>query len=191
MTPRGEQRRRQILDQALEEFARRGYHETGVADIAQALSMSHGTFYRYFESKRSILDEVVDDVASRVRAALAENVDAAPFAERVAQAASALAGVVTSDPRIARVLLFEAMGVDDALRGRVLALIDGFRGTTADALRAGIDSGELRSDLDPEETARAINGLLYAGALASVREGHVPAGYVDAALALLERGIRV
>jgi AcrR family transcriptional regulator len=191
MTPRGEQRRRQILDQALEEFARRGYHETGVADIAQALSMSHGTFYRYFESKRSILDEVVDDVASRVRAALAENVDAAPFAERVAQAAAALAGVVTSDPRIARVLLFEAMGVDDALRGRVLALIDGFRGTTADALRAGIDSGELRSDLDPEETARAINGLLYAGALASVREGHVPAGYVDAALALLERGIRV
>jgi AcrR family transcriptional regulator len=191
MTPRGEQRRRQILDQALEEFARRGYHETGVADIAQALSMSHGTFYRYFESKRSILDEVVDDVASRVRAALAENVDAVPFAERVAQAAAALAGVVTSDPRIARVLLFEAMGVDDALRGRVLALIDGFRGTTADALRAGIDSGELRSDLDPEETARAINGLLYAGALASVREGHVPAGYVDAALALLERGIRV
>ena len=195
MTPRAETRRREILEQALELFASRGYHDTGVADIAAALRMSHGTFYRYFDSKRAILDEVVDELGERIRTAVRSEASlegltsAAAYEAHVRQAASALLGIVADDPRIAQLLFFEATGVDEAIRDRVLALIDQLRARIAEHLRTGVEAGYLRSDLDVEETARAINGLIYAGALATLRSGAYPSGYVDAALALVLGGI--
>jgi AcrR family transcriptional regulator len=195
MTPRGEQRRRDIVDTALDLFAQRGYHDTGVADIAATLHMSHGTFYRYFESKRAILDAVVDTLAERIQpalevgAAVGEPRTAAEYEAHLRSTAAALLSVLAEEPRFARVLLFEATGVDDSLRARVFALVDGLRDAAARQLQAGVDAGVVRSDLDVPETARAINGLLYAGAFAALRGERPPDGYVDAALAMLLRGI--
>ena len=195
MTPRGESRRRQILEQALELFAEQGYHDTGVADIAAALRMSHGTFYRYFDSKRAILDDVVDEVGDRIAAAVRSEASAdglttaAAYEAHLRQSAAALLGIVAEDPRIARVLLFEATGVDEPIRERVLAMIDTLRARIAEHLRVGVSAGYLRADLDVPETARAINGLIYAGAIASLRSGAYPDGYVEAALSLLRRGV--
>ena len=197
MTARGEQRRREILEQALALFAEQGYHETGVADIAAELRMSHGTFYRYFESKRAILDDVVDDLGDRIRAAMASAASldglstAAAYEAHLQQAASALLGIVADDPRIAQLLLFEATGVDEEIRERVFRMIDGLRARAAQHLQVGVQFGYLRADLDIEETARAINGLIYAGALTSLRAGEFPSGYVDAALRLLLDGVMV
>lgn len=195
MTPRAATRRREILEQALELFATQGYHDTGVADIAAALRMSHGTFYRYFESKRAILDEVVDELGGRVREAVRSEAGleglTSPTAceAQVRQAAAALLGIVADDPRIAKLLFFEATGVDEAIRDRVFDLIDQLRAAIAEHLRIGVQAGWLRADLDIEETARAINGLIYSGALATLRRGDYPGAYVDAALALLLGGI--
>jgi AcrR family transcriptional regulator len=195
MSPRAQERRRQILETALDQFAQNGYHETGVADIAAELRMSHGTFYRYFESKRAILDDVVDALAERIRSALRSEasleglITPSAYEAHLRQSAGALLGIVADDPRIARLLLFEATGVDDDLRLRVLTLIDQLRGQTAAHLRVGVQNGFLRADLDVEETARAINGLIYAGALAALRQTEFPVGYVDAALSLLLGGV--
>jgi AcrR family transcriptional regulator len=197
MTPRGQERRRQILDQALDQFAQRGYHETGVADIAAALRMSHGTFYRYFESKRAILDDVVDDLTTRIADALRSEASVSglttpeAYEQHIRQSAAALLQIAADDPRIGRLLLFEATGVDDELRARVLTLIDRLRAQIADHLRVGVEAGFLRSDLNLNETARAINGLIYAGALATLRDHTLPTGYVDAALTLLLDGVMV
>ena len=82
------------------------------------------------------------------------------------------------------------VGVDyDIELGQDQAIIDDLRARTAERLATGVEAGFLRSDLDLEETARAINGLIYAGALASLRSGGFPAGYVDAALSLLLGGV--
>jgi AcrR family transcriptional regulator len=198
MTPRAEQRRREILDAALELFAEQGYHATGVADIAARLRMSHGTFYRYFESKRDILDHVVAELTRRIADAVAaENAPgtAATLDEyrgQVRMIASLLLAVVHEDPRIARVLLFEATGIDRELTARILDLLDGLRSLTAEYLRHGIDAGFLRADLEPLETARALNGMVYAGALRTVQGDEVsanPAEYVDAAMRLMFDGV--
>ena len=59
--------REEIVDAAFAEFAERGYHDTGIADIARRLGIGHGTFYRYFENKRDILDHVVTRLMPRRR----------------------------------------------------------------------------------------------------------------------------
>ena len=49
-----EERRRQILDAAVDVFARLGFASAGTADIARAAGIGEPTIYRYFPSKREV-----------------------------------------------------------------------------------------------------------------------------------------
>jgi AcrR family transcriptional regulator len=49
-----DERRNQIVDVAVQVFARHGYAATGTADIAEAAGIGEPTIYRYFESKRDL-----------------------------------------------------------------------------------------------------------------------------------------
>lgn len=54
-----EQRRQLIIDKAIELFAKRGYAETKIGDIAKAADMSVGLMFHYFESKEKLFEELV------------------------------------------------------------------------------------------------------------------------------------
>lgn len=54
-----EQRRALIMDKALELFAKKGYAETKIGDIAKAAEMSVGLMFHYFESKEKLFEELV------------------------------------------------------------------------------------------------------------------------------------
>lgn len=54
-----EKRRQAILMAALDLFVERGYHETKISDIADAVPMSVGLLFHYFESKEELLKELV------------------------------------------------------------------------------------------------------------------------------------
>ncbi len=54
-----EQRRRFIISKALELFARKGYSDTKIGDIAKAADMSVGLMFHYFESKEQLYEELV------------------------------------------------------------------------------------------------------------------------------------
>jgi len=55
-----EARRGEILDAAWKLFTERGYEGTTVASIIDALGISKGTFYHYFQSKEQVLDAISD-----------------------------------------------------------------------------------------------------------------------------------
>ncbi|SDW42846.1 DNA-binding transcriptional regulator, AcrR family [Amycolatopsis xylanica] len=168
--------RREIIETAFDCFAERGYHATGIADIAARLGIGHGTFYRYFQNKRDIVDHVITDLVRTVVAALAA--DNAPdavsslaeYRTQTARIGDALAGIFGGDPRLARFLLLEAAGIDAEMRERVLDFYDGAAQLTAAYLSHGVELGYLRADLDVEGSARAINGMILAAVLASLRD---------------------
>ena len=54
-----EQRRQLIIDKAIELFAKRGYADTKIGDIAKAADMSVGLMFHYFESKEKLFEELV------------------------------------------------------------------------------------------------------------------------------------
>ena len=49
-----EERRRQILFKALELFVTKGFNETKITDISQALGISTGLLFHYYESKEQL-----------------------------------------------------------------------------------------------------------------------------------------
>ena len=55
---KGELRKDSILNTAEELFIGKGYAETSIQDILDALSLSKGGFYHYFESKLQLLEEI-------------------------------------------------------------------------------------------------------------------------------------
>ena len=55
-------KRKEIIKQAISVFSRKGYHQTKIVDITKSLQISTGTFYLYFNNKRDLFMEVIDDV---------------------------------------------------------------------------------------------------------------------------------
>ena len=59
LTPRGTQRRSQLIELATTKFAADGYHPTSVADIVDGLGVGKGVFYWYFDSKETLFEEIL------------------------------------------------------------------------------------------------------------------------------------
>lgn len=56
-------RRQEIIDTAMGLFARKGYDETSIADIAKAMNVVPGLIYRYFASKQELFSVAVAQYA--------------------------------------------------------------------------------------------------------------------------------
>jgi len=56
------ERRRMILDKAVEVFAKKGYSQAKITDITGAVGIGQSTFYLYFPSKKALFIECVDQV---------------------------------------------------------------------------------------------------------------------------------
>jgi AcrR family transcriptional regulator len=67
-TPRlpAAERRRQLLDAALETFAAKGFHEASMNDVADAAGVTKPVLYQHFASKQALYEELVDELGGRL-----------------------------------------------------------------------------------------------------------------------------
>jgi AcrR family transcriptional regulator len=152
-TAKSEETRRALLDAAARRFAEHGYHETSVPDIVQAAGVGHGTFYEYFASRRDILLALTrpiteaaerrpalksQDLGDRIRSEifwyLSDHVEHLELS-KVWHAAS------NFDPEIAETRRRE-------------------RARRVERVRKGIESADVRSDIDPAVAAAALVAML-------------------------------
>ncbi|WP_069167907.1 TetR/AcrR family transcriptional regulator [Nocardia altamirensis] len=168
--------RQEIIDTAFVCFSEKGYHGTGIADIAGHLGIGHGTFYRYFSNKRDIIDHVIDDLSAKIIDSL--GTDNAPdaantldeYRTQIDRIGQALTHILMDDRRVAQLLLVHAPGIDEELTTRLYGLLDLADALTAGYLEHGVERGYLRADLDTVNTARAVTGMLLSGIMHGLRE---------------------
>ena len=67
LTPRGQDRRQQLMDFAARRFADNGYHPTSVAEIVSGMGVGKGVFYWYFASKEELLIEILREAQYELR----------------------------------------------------------------------------------------------------------------------------
>lgn len=190
--------RTEIIDAAFMEFSERGYHQTGIADIARRLGMGHGTFYRYFQNKRDIFDHVVQDVAVRLSTLLggadapAAVASLDEYREQCRRIAQRFTAFVRGDPRVMRLLMLEATSVDTALTERVFKILAVSGVVTSSYLQNGIDRGFFREDLDAQATARVVVSIIMGAVMLHLGAPDDDAGlnrYIDAGIEMLIRGM--
>lgn len=184
-----------ILTRARTEWDGRGPAETlfrgTIADIADCIGIGHGTVYRYFENKRELVEQVIANLLEQLTTALASAGapdSATSLADYEAQSqriGTVLAELFAEDPRIPRLLLFHATGVDEELDARVLEFFEMAVALNMAYLQHGVDVGYLAADLDVESTAWAINGMILG---VFVREMAQPGlGAADRSSAAIQR----
>jgi len=58
-------KRKEIVDQATKVFVKKGYHQTNMRELAEALNMSVGNIYNYIGSKQDILYLIINAAVTR------------------------------------------------------------------------------------------------------------------------------
>lgn len=158
---RSQTRRQRILDEAAQVFSRRGYRSTSVDDIAEASETSKGGVYFHFPNKDAIFLALLDRMAAllhdRMERAMA---DADGPAAKLDAALLTLLHTFGNHRTLARLFLVDALGANQEVHSRILAIQDGFVTLIQRQLEEAIRQGALPA-VDPEITAVAWFGALY------------------------------
>lgn len=80
VTPRlpAHERRKQLLGTALEVFAKHGYHNASMNDIAEAAGVTKPVLYQHFASKRELYRELLGEIGGQLRDTIAKATADAP-----------------------------------------------------------------------------------------------------------------
>jgi AcrR family transcriptional regulator len=146
------ERREQILDVAVGVFARNGFHDTSMNDVAEVAGVTKPVLYQHFDSKQDLYLALLDEAGRRmldtIRSATA---GAANGREQTELGFKAYFGWVASDLD-AFLLLFgsRASRDDDAVKA--------IRKLTAEAAEAVAPL--IAADIDPEHQRVLAQGLV-------------------------------
>jgi AcrR family transcriptional regulator len=158
LTPRGRERREQLITCAARLFAERGYHPTSVADIVASLGVGKGVFYWYFASKEELLSELLKssnhELRKRQQSAIGDEQDPV---RRIELGIRATLGWFEEHREYFAIIQFAATDETFApvlARNREIAINDTIR-----HLKDGIVDGRI-ADRDPELLAHAIHGVV-------------------------------
>ena len=156
-------RRDELLALAARLFAERGYVSTTVRDIADAAGILSGSLYHHFDSKESMVDEILTGFLDELFGAYAEIV-----ARQLGPRETLEAVVVASFDSIHRRLAEVAIYQNEAKHLRQLPRFDylddrnaEFRKLWNGILTDGIANGVFRPDLDVELTYRFIRDTVW------------------------------
>ncbi len=91
-------RKQQLMEIALEVFARRGIGRGGHADIAEIAQVSVATVFNYFPTREDLVDEVLNHVVRQFSNFLSDNIDLDIHArENIANITNAMIELVSQD----------------------------------------------------------------------------------------------
>jgi AcrR family transcriptional regulator len=188
LTPRGEERREQLISCAARLFAERGYHPTSVADIVGALGVGKGVFYWYFTSKDELLAELLKasnrELRKRQQQAI---VNVADPVRRIELGIRATINWFHEHRDYFAIIQFAATDETFApvlARNREISIADTIR-----HLKDGIVEGTIR-DADPDMLAQAIHGVVAELTRSYVLERDEPVEHVaDLAVAFCLQGL--
>ncbi len=151
-------RREQLLDVALHLFAEKGYHATSISDIIESANVARGTFYNYFENKRQIfgqlLDNLFEDVGSVAFPINISSEEGIPG--QVQRLMSGFCEKLLSNLPMTRILLEHAVGLDAEANEQLKA----FYGRVYTKIRKAVCDGQVLGIVRPGEPSVIATSLL-------------------------------
>ncbi|MEO6122186.1 MAG: TetR/AcrR family transcriptional regulator [Ilumatobacteraceae bacterium] len=186
-------RREQLLDVALQVFARQGYHGASMNDIAEAAGVTKPVVYQHFDSKRELYLALLDAVGERLLTAISKATAGATSGKHQTELGFQAYFRWVADDHDAFLLLFGSGArrdeefndavrkvtaqVAEAIKPLIAAdigpehqatLAHGLVGLSEGVSRRLVDNG---TDFDPDLLARQVSDLAWAGLRSIGRPG--------------------
>ena len=154
-------KRRRILDAAVEIFARYGFYNSKVSQVAKAAGVADGTIYLYFKNKEPLLIQVFEDtmeeLSSRQRMAL-DGLETAT--DKLRTFVRVHFEMVGRNPELAEVLTVELRQSGKFMRDADMRAFGRYLGIAARIIAEGQSTGEFSPDLRPRRVARMLFGAI-------------------------------
>jgi AcrR family transcriptional regulator len=156
-------RRDALIAIAADLFAERGYRSTTVREIAEAAGVLSGSLYHHFDSKESIIDELLssylDELLATYRSIVANGGTSIEVLSRLVHAAFS-----SFDRHRAAITVFQNERqylLNYPRFGYIAKSEQAVSRLWMKVIRDGIASGELRSDVDPKLAHRFIRDAIW------------------------------
>ena len=185
-------RREQLLDVAVQVFARQGYHGASMNDVAEAAGVTKPVVYQHFDSKRDLYLALLDEVGERLLTAISKATAGATDGKHQTELGFQAYFRWVANDHDAFLLLFGSGArrdeefndavrkvtaqVAEAIKPLIAADIDpehqrtiahGLVGLSEGVSRRLVDNG---TDFDPDLLARQVSDLAWAGLRAIRRQ---------------------
>jgi len=154
-------KREAILRAATHVFARNGYFNSKVADVARVAGVADGTVYLYFKSKEEILHSIFDRGVNKAiaegRKEIAEIADPREKLRRIAQLHLER---MSADRDLAVVFQVELRGSTKFMEEFSAAGLAEYLRLIRETFEEGQQSGVFRADLNAKVVAKVLFGAL-------------------------------
>lgn len=151
----------QIIEAAIRVFARNGYYNSRVSDIAREAGIASGTIYLYFRTKDEILvtlfREKMAEWVAHVRREIASESD--PIA-RVRRLVALHFTVLESNPDLAEVVQVELRQGHKFFRGASAHEVSAYFELISSLLEEGVAAGAIRDDVPIKLATKMLFGAM-------------------------------
>jgi TetR/AcrR family transcriptional regulator, fatty acid metabolism regulator protein len=182
----------QIIDAAVRVFARKGYYNSRVADIAREAGIAAGTIYLYFKTKDDILvtlfREKMAEFVEALRKAIAGEPDAA---SKVRRLVSLHFRMLEENPDLAEVVQVELRQGHKFFRGASSQEIGAYFALIGSVLEEGVAEGRFRRGLPVKVATKMLFGAMDQMATSWVlgKRGYRLADTADAVAGVFLQGV--
>jgi TetR/AcrR family fatty acid metabolism transcriptional regulator len=155
-----DQKRKKILDSATKVFARNGFANTKIQDVANECGIAHGTIYLYFKSKDELFMSIFQDNLSELISYINSEVEKEENAEKKFRKMISLQlDIIESNPDLTKLILIEFPRTGNFLNDRNIDVLSDYIDMIINILRVGIEQKIFSIDIKTEITAT----IIYAG----------------------------
>ncbi|WP_020670074.1 TetR/AcrR family transcriptional regulator [Amycolatopsis nigrescens] len=152
----GNDSRERVRRAAVKLFADKGFHGTGIRDLASAAKLSSASLYHYMGTKEELLAELMDASLRRLVTAADEVTAGVPApAARLSRLVALHVFTHALQPDETKVVDNEVRALSPAARRPVVALRDGYEARWASVLEDGVEAGVFDTD-QPSATRLAL-----------------------------------
>lgn len=140
-----DRRRDEIVEAAAMLFEKRGYHDTGMDDIAEAVGLRKPTLYHYVRSKAEIVVWIHNAVMARVLDNLERNVaEGIEPREGLRRVVTDILEIMDTQPGYLRVFFEHHREIPEPLRAEATRSRDRYQSLVEGLIEKGIEQGTFR-----------------------------------------------
>lgn len=157
-----QKRKLQLMEIALEVFAKRGIGRGGHADIAEIAQVSVATVFNYFPTREDLVDDVLTHVVHQFSNFLADNIDIdAYIKDNLYHLAHEMTSLVFDNCYWLKVWFEWSASTRDEVWPLFLSTNHTNRLLIKNMFSRAIERGDVRETFDPEHLVTMFLGLFY------------------------------
>jgi len=168
-------RRRQIVETLRKVILRHGIERLTVKRLAEEIGFSGGALYRHFKSKREVLLLLVDDLAENLNGDIEKAGPVKNPLARLGGISQNLLSPVKQRKGASLLIIAEIISLGDReLNQKISGVLAGFMARIRQIILEGVQSGEIREDVNVDMAAAAFFGMLQGMATIGSLTGFPP-----------------